>query len=81
MIFFSFYQYFLISILYNAGEIGNKSAGLPTPLKDTLNDKNYQEAANIIPRYRTTQNGLPNTTLQARRAKEQQIFISGNYGF
>jgi lysozyme len=71
----------LISILYNAGEIGNQSSGLPTPLKDTLNNRNYQEAANIIPRYRTTQNGLPNPGLQARRVKEQQVFISGNYGF
>ena len=70
----------LISILYNAGSIGNESAGLPTPLKDTLNNRDYQGAANIIPRYRITQNGLPNTGLQSRRAKEQQVFISGNYG-
>jgi lysozyme len=71
----------LISILYNAGEIGNQSSGIPTPLKDTLNNRDYQSAANIIPRYRTTQNGIPNAGLQSRRAKEQQVFISGNYGF
>jgi GH24 family phage-related lysozyme (muramidase) len=70
----------LISILYNTGEIGNRSAGQPTPLRDTLNNRDYQGAANIIPIYRATQNGLPNAGIQARRAKEQQVFISGNYG-
>jgi lysozyme len=69
----------LVSIAYNAGEIGNRSAGNPTPLRDTLNSKNYQEAANIIPKYRTTSQGKILSILEKRRAKEQKIFISGNY--
>jgi lysozyme len=69
----------LVSIAYNAGEIGNRSAGNPTPLRDTLNTKNYQEAANIIPKYRTTSQGKVLSVLEKRRAKEQKIFISGNY--
>jgi GH24 family phage-related lysozyme (muramidase) len=71
----------LVSIAYNAGSIGDTSNSISTPLKTSLNNRDYQKAANIIPTYRTTQKGITNVSLQFRRNQEQQVFISGNYGF
>lgn len=66
----------LVSIAYNAGEIGNTSAGKPTPLKTSLNQENYILAANTIPEYRITSKGIPNKGLIKRRKAEQDLFLS-----
>ena len=66
----------LLNIVYNAGNIGDTSAGLPTPLKEYINKGQYREAAEIIPEYRTTQNGVPNPSLVRRRIKEKELYLS-----
>ncbi len=69
----------LVSIAWNAGSIGNKSMGQPTPLQNTINDKKYREAAEIIPNYRITAKGFVGVVpgLVNRRAKEYQTYLSG----
>ena len=66
----------LLNIVFNAGEIGNTSNSFPTPLKDTINNGQYREAAEIIPKYRTTQNGQPNAGIESRRIKEKKLYLS-----
>jgi len=66
----------LLNIVFNAGEIGNTSNSFPTPLKDTINNGQYREAAEIIPKYRTTQNGQPNAGIESRRIKEKELYLS-----
>ena len=66
----------LVSIAYNAGEIGNTSAGKSTPLQNTLNNQEYLIAADIIPEYRVTSKGKIIQGLINRRKSEQTLFLS-----
>lgn len=66
----------LVSIVYNAGSIGNTSAGKPTPLESTLNARDYISASLIIPEYRITSGGKIFQGLQRRRKLEQDLFLS-----
>jgi lysozyme len=76
----------LVSIAWNAGSIGDTSKGDPsnTPLKKTINNKQYREAAEVILIYRTTGQGFvgPVRGLENRRKKERNAYLSGvNYVF
>jgi lysozyme len=66
----------LLNIVYNAGSIGNTSNNLPTPLQEFINNGQYREAAEVIPKYRTTQNGVPNASLVIRRRREKELYLS-----
>lgn len=66
----------LVGIIFNAGEIGNSSAGNETPLKNYINTKRYREAAEIIPFYRTTSKGIPLAGLVKRREEEKLLYLS-----
>lgn len=66
----------LVSIVYNAGSIGNTSSGKSTPLKSTLNAGDYISASLIIPEYRITSGGKIFQGLQRRRKLEQDLFLS-----
>ena len=68
----------LVSIAYNAGSIGNRSKGASTPLQDTINAKQYREAAEIIPTYRVTAQGFAGNVpgLVNRRNKEKSTYLS-----
>jgi hypothetical protein len=55
-----------------------------TPLKKTINNKQYREAAEVILIYRTTGQGFvgPVRGLENRRKKERNAYLSGvNYVF
>lgn len=66
----------LVNIIFNAGSIGNQSAGNSTPLQNYINTKRYREAAEIIPFYRTTSKGIPLAGLVKRRNEERALYLS-----
>lgn len=66
----------LVNIAYNSGVIGNTSSGKPTPLLNTLNNKQYASASKVILKYRVTSKGIPLNGLLRRREKEQALFLS-----
>ena len=69
----------LVSITYNSGVIGNTSNGNPTPLQNTINNKEYRQAAEIIPKYRITAVGFVGNVpgLITRRNKERGTYLGG----
>lgn len=66
----------LVNVVFNAGEIGNASAGNSTPLKNYINTKRYREAAEILLFYRTTSKGIPLAGLVRRREEERKLYLS-----
>ena len=69
----------LVSITYNSGVIDNTSDGNPTPLQNTINNKEYRQAAEIIPKYRITAVGFVGNVpgLITRRNKERGTYLGG----
>lgn len=63
----------LVSIAYNTGT----NALLKSDVFSSVNTGKYKDAAALIPFFRATVKGAPNSGLQIRRKDEQALFMSG----